>query len=98
MELFKKPTIYWRTKEGVATNNGNINNDNILNLEVRIACVECGENHIFEVNKIRFVAFMNRASKVQYAFPHLAPNERELFLSGICSVCWDKIFKPDDDG
>lgn len=33
---------------------------------------------------------------IQRALPDLSPADRELLISGICSVCWEK-FKPADE-
>lgn len=29
---------------------------------------------------------------IQNALPDLNPSERELFISGICDACWNKMF------
>ena len=33
---------------------------------------------------------------VQTAFPNLSKNQRELFVSGTCSECWEKMFGEDE--
>jgi hypothetical protein len=34
---------------------------------------------------------------IQDAYPYLTAAQRELFVSGICGTCWDKMFSSDDE-
>jgi len=33
-----------------------------------------------------------KGSHIQDAFPYLKPDEREIFISGICGKCFDNMF------
>lgn len=47
-----------------------------------------------------FTKDVERYSKglmIQQAFPYLDDNQRERLISGICGVCWDKMFAERDD-
>ena len=39
----------------------------------------------------------NRGVLMQDAFPYLDAGQRERLISGICSICWDKMMMPDDE-
>jgi hypothetical protein len=34
---------------------------------------------------------------IQKAMPYLTADEREMFISGTCSDCWDKLFPESDE-
>jgi hypothetical protein len=38
----------------------------------------------------------HQGASVQQVMPDLSPEDRERFMSGYCSPCWDAMF-PDDD-
>ena len=58
-------------------------------------CPECGKVHSTEVDveawnrgKLLYVG----GALMQDAFPSFSPSQREMFITGICDSCWDKIF------
>ena len=59
---------------------------------VRTTCVTCGAQKIHEVSKEGYDAYMSGA-RVSEAFPDLSLEDKERFISGICPVCWDQMFK-----
>lgn len=56
-----------------------------------LKCPECGKEpmsvNITEEQYSRF-----KKEHIQDVLPELNVNERERFVSGLCSECWDKIF------
>lgn len=70
------------------------------NLVVTTACQHCQQDQLLEVNQGDYDRYMAGEVMVQTAFPYLAPAERELFISGICPTCWEKMvaaWEIDDD-
>lgn len=49
------------------------------------------------VTKHQIVAFLETNSKIQDAFPHLTPDQREFLLTGIIPSEWDELYPPDED-
>lgn len=57
-----------------------------------------GDNVTVEVDEAALNEYRNNTSRhVQDLFPDLSPAERELFVSGVCGVCWDVMFPPEDE-
>ena len=65
-------------------------------VQVKIACQLCHKEHIFSVFKEDLEKFVNRKDSVQKCFPYLSAGDREMFLSGICDSCFEKMFKDDE--
>ena len=67
---------------------------------VEVECVRCG-NKIgvsfsdLEITKLR--DYLNGKCNIELALSNHSPDERELFISGICSDCWDKMFSDDNE-
>lgn len=65
--------------------------------EVKVACVECNEEQVFET----FVKDLEDYSKgvkfIQDCFPYLSADNKEMFQSGLCPTCWTKIMSPCND-
>lgn len=60
-------------------------------------CPFCGKQQTIKVHPVNLEAYKNGAL-LQDAFPSLTPAEREAIKTGICSDCWDEMFKdPDED-
>ena len=56
------------------------------------ACMGCGEQHTVTVPWAGYERWLEGAY-AQAAFPGLSSGDRELLISGICSPCWDRMFK-----
>jgi len=54
-------------------------------------CVVCGRPFEITVFEDDFEAWQNGAL-VQDVFWYLTSDERELLISGICEICWTKMF------
>ena len=64
--------------------------DKFVSLE--ITCYKCSEIEKIKVLTQNFDDWDIQGNMVQYAFPDLDKTIRELFISGICGVCWEKMF------
>ena len=65
------------------------------NLVLKVKCVTCGKVHTIRVNESDYVHYY-KGEPVQFAFPYLSANERELLISNICGKCYDEMFKEDE--
>lgn len=60
---------------------------------IDIRCPFCGGISSVELTDEQYEAVKNRGSRrIQDVVPDLSPDVRELFISGICSRCWDELF------
>lgn len=59
-------------------------------------CPGCGEQGSLEVEEFPYLMFL-LGTKVQEAFPGMAPAEREQLLSGFHPACWDIEFSDDSE-
>ena len=91
--MFGRPTLRYIPIDGEVTSVGNGKN---LDIRVHIKCTECKKNKTHDVNTDDLIQFMNSSVKVQDAFPYLPKEDREMFLSGLCSECWDTIMKDEE--
>jgi hypothetical protein len=69
-----------------------------LNCEVITVCPECRKESVIMVNVDDYTAYTVDRVYAQDAFPYLSADQREQLISGYCGACWDKLFKPEDDG
>lgn len=65
-------------------------------IEVTKTCPICGKQNTVKVHPVSMMAYENGAL-LQDAFPSLTPAEREIIKTGICSDCWDEMFKDPDE-
>lgn len=59
-------------------------------------CPKCGKLSTVHVKASDLDDYYCADVLVQEAFPYLPSKERELFVSGLCGECWDKLFKDSD--
>ena len=55
-------------------------------------CICCNKQHVIRVNQEGYKAW-RRGELIQNALPNVSPEDREMLISGICPVCWDKMFE-----
>ena len=55
---------------------------------ISVNCVCCGEGYMFGVSESGYQAWL-AGEKVNVAFPELAPEWREMLISGLCPAYWD---------
>ena len=60
-------------------------------IKIKTHCDGCNKDHYVLVKKDDYVKYKNGAL-AQNAFPYLSPAEREMLITGICDVCWKKMF------
>lgn len=58
----------------------------------RVESVDLTENQF-----IKFQMWEQRLILIQDAIPEVAPELREMFVSGTCPKCWDEMFGGDED-
>lgn len=67
-------------------------------MEVKVPCICCGNIVSILVNESDWNVFNTpNRPHVQDIFPYLTPDEREMFISGTCKVCWDDMFGEDEE-
>jgi len=59
-----------------------------------IECFFCDETYHIQVALADLEAWEN-GMLIQEAMPYLTAGERELFISGTCDSCWEKMFPSD---
>ena len=59
-------------------------------------CPNCGKVQALDVKYSEYVAWKN-GELIQNAFKSLSADQRELLMTGICTVCWDKMFNFEDN-
>jgi hypothetical protein len=55
-------------------------------------CPSCKKKSSVTVEKADYERW-RAGTVIQNAFPYLSNDEREVLQSGICPICWDKLFK-----
>ena len=61
------------------------------------ACPNCGLDGITETISSDSLYALNQGATLLAALPYLPDNERERFISGYCSDCWDILFRFDEE-
>lgn len=67
------------------------------NGHIGIHCVDCGQVVEVPITEEELLKWDPRTTHVQEQFPQVAPELREMFVSGICPKCWNELFPPEDD-
>jgi hypothetical protein len=57
----------------------------------------CGETSEMEVDSVALYRWQTMGVLIQYAFPDMPIDERELLKSGTHGSCWDQIFGSEDE-
>ena len=68
--------------------------DNVV--KVNTQCRLCGDKKVLYLPKSGYEKYMEGMA-IQDAMPDVDAADRELLISGVCHVCWDKIALEDDD-
>ena len=61
---------------------------------VVVGCIKCAEAQHITVGNADLDSWQNGAL-IQDAMPYLDADQREMFISGICPTCCDKMFGED---
>jgi uncharacterized OB-fold protein len=62
-----------------------------------VRCNECGRYFQIFYNREDMVDWLSGSRSIQDAMPYMTAGERELFISGTCSDCFDLLFPPLDN-
>lgn len=62
-------------------------------------CTCCGNLVHINVQEEDLYTYYHTSPRpmVQNLFSYLTNDEREMYISGICPVCWDEMFSDEDD-
>lgn len=62
-------------------------------INVTVPCSFCNDKYAIEMTAAQFNELQSPHRRhIQDIIPELAPEMRELFISGMCPKCWDKLF------
>ena len=64
---------------------------------VSLKCKNCGEVYKVELSAEQYQMLKSGDYLIQEILPDLDPGIRELFISGICPICWNAMFPEEDD-
>ena len=65
---------------------------------VTFRCPFCGQETTISVPKVEYIEWEeNPDCHVQDIFRSLGPDDRELFITGLCIKCQNKVFHDDED-
>lgn len=62
-----------------------------------VRCLHCGRYFTISCNREDLYDWMSGQKSIQNALHYLTAGERELFISGTCSECFDVMFPPLDN-
>ena len=70
----------------------------LMNIKVTRTCPKCRKDSVLEVSAKAYLAWQ-RGTLIQRAFPDMAPEQREILITGLHPACWKEIFQgvEDDD-
>jgi len=60
---------------------------------IYIVCEKCDKGFDFPATPEQMHALDDSSKSIQDIFPELSSGERELFISGMCGECFDKVFE-----
>lgn len=64
---------------------------NYKEVQVVTQCPFCGKGQSVWVNEIDYLDWQD-GKLAQDAFPYLPSHERETLISGMCPMCWERMF------
>ena len=64
---------------------------------IRVECAHCNKEYFIPTTRSNIQKYVD-GTNVQYAFPHLNADDRELILSNTCVKCWDELMKDINEG
>ena len=67
-------------------------------INVTVPCEYCSYKYIVEMTTAQFNELQSSHRRhVQDIIPEIAPEMRELFISGMCPRCWDELFGVEEE-
>ena len=70
--------------------------ESVMKGETHARCVECRQVRVIKIDA-QSVLRWAQGLHIQLAMPTIDVGQREIFLSGLCSSCFDTLIKDDDD-
>lgn len=61
-------------------------------LIIEKVCVICGSTHVIKVPQSGYERWTSGKKHIQDAMPSVSADNREMLMSGICPVCFNKLF------
>ena len=65
---------------------------------VTVQCRNCGRDCSVSCSPEQYKSYIDGAGNIQDIMPDVPAGERELLISGICGLCWDSMFRHDEEG
>ena len=69
-------------------------NERVIKM-ILIKCKICKKEYEINVQPEQIEEWRN-GKYIQHAMPNLTAGERELFISGFCDICWQKMFSEEE--
>lgn len=66
-------------------------------MQKNLYCKFCGTKHTIDLTEKQLEEYYGGTKLIQNIFPELPAEVRELLLSGMCGVCWNKTFTPQNE-
>ena len=67
-------------------------------VKINVPCSFCNTKYAIEMTMAQFNELQSPHRRhIQDIIPELAPEMRELFISGMCPKCWDKLFGSEEE-
>lgn len=63
----------------------------ILDTVLTVKCIECNKKFDYKVRMVDVIKRISTNAPIQECFPYLDINDREIFISRMCSDCFDNI-------
>ncbi len=63
---------------------------------ISVQCKCCGKNQDLDVDPISYTKWQ-KGMLIQNAFPDMSADDRELLISGTCTICWEEMFPEEDE-
>lgn len=60
-------------------------------------CISCHKPQTFVVSSEGLFYYQCGEKMIQDCFPDIAPEIRELMISGMCNKCWKELFSSSED-
>lgn len=62
-------------------------------IALHLTCIDCNTQYVINVNQIDLDKWRTGRHNIQDVMAYLSPGQRDLLVSGICSTCFDNLFK-----
>ena len=63
----------------------------------KVWCTDCHEPYEVKMTEAQYHRILIGDGCIQNIIPEVSPDLRELFVSGMCGKCWDKLFEGMDE-